>query len=67
MNHEHEGQGGSYVVGEDGKVNLVERTRQPGEAVPPEDPAPAEATKSTRAAKAALSSPAAPVDQSPAE
>jgi hypothetical protein len=63
MNHEHEGKGGSYAVGEDGKVNLVERTRQPGEEAQPDDPAPAESTKSTRAAKAALSSPAAPADQ----
>jgi hypothetical protein len=63
MNHEHEGKGGSYVVGEDGAVNLIERTKQPGEEAPPEDPAPAEPTKSTRAAKAALSSQAAPADQ----
>jgi hypothetical protein len=67
MNHKYEGQGGSYVVGEDGDVQLVERTKQPGEEVPPEDPAPAEATKSTRAAKAALSSPATPAEQTTKE
>ncbi len=62
MNHQHEGMGGSYVVGEDGNVNLVERTLQPGEA-PPEDPPPAEATQSKKAAKAAFSSSAASADQ----
>jgi hypothetical protein len=63
MNHQHEGKGGSYVVGENGEVSLVERTKQPGEEAPPEDPAPADATKTTKAAKAAFSSPAAPADQ----
>jgi hypothetical protein len=63
MNNEHEGKGGSYVVGGDGQVNLVERTKQPGEEPVPDEPAPAESNKTTRAAKAALSSPAAPADQ----
>jgi hypothetical protein len=67
MNHEHEGKGGSYVVGEDGDVKLVERTKEPGEESPPDDTAPAEATKSTKAAKAAFSSPAAPADLSSKE
>jgi hypothetical protein len=63
MNHQHEGKGGSYVVGEDGDVKLVERTKEPGEDSPPDDSAPAEAPKTTKAAKAAFSSPAAPADQ----
>jgi hypothetical protein len=63
MNHQYEGQGGSYVVGAGGEIDLVERTKQHGEETPPEDSAPAETTKSPKAAKAAFSSPADPADQ----
>jgi len=63
MNHKHEGMGGSYVIDDAGERKLIERTEERGAASPPEDPAPAAAGKSTKAAKAAFSSPEVPADQ----
>jgi hypothetical protein len=63
MNHKYEGQGGSYVVGESGAIDLVERTKQLGEEAPPEDPAPAATSKKTKPADAGFSSSAAPTNQ----
>lgn len=63
MNHQHDGQGGSYVIDESGERVLVERTREPGAA----PPAPAEPDTNTEPADAGFFSPVAPADQSTTE
>jgi hypothetical protein len=60
MNNEHEGQGGSYRIDEDGQRTLVERTKERADA--PAEPPADEATQ-TEPATAGIFSPVAPVDQ----
>lgn len=60
MNNEHEGQGGSYRIGEDGDRKLVERTREPGES----PPTLTEVAPSEQPADAGFFTPVAPADQS---
>jgi hypothetical protein len=57
MNDLYEGQGGSYLIDERGERQLLERTRDAGEA-PPDPPAPAEPAAQDKPAHAGFFSPA---------
>ena len=68
MTHQHDGQGGSYVINESGERVLVERTEEPSqnqrqlEMLPP-----SETDTNTEPADAGFFSPVAPADHSTTE
>lgn len=62
MTHQHDGQGGSYVIDESGERKLVERTRAAGD-LPPDPPASDEPAAQDDPADAGFFSPVAPADQ----
>jgi hypothetical protein len=69
MNNEYNGQGGSYNIGADGNLVLVERTRERADEppAPPAPPAPAEPDTQPEPADAGFFVPEAPADQPTAE
>lgn len=67
MNDEHNGQGGSYVIDDNGARVLIERTRENNRQLDMPWPAPAAPDPTTEPANAGIFSPVAPADQSTAE
>lgn len=63
MSNEHDGQGGSYIIDDDGRRVLVERTEEPVKGSPEISP-PAEQAAQDEPADAGFFSPVAPADQS---
>lgn len=61
MNDEFEGQGGSYIIGDSGARELVERTEEAPKAIP-EPPAPTEIIAPYEPANADFFTPVAPAE-----